>query len=672
MENYKKRALELITGLAIEEKKNPAVVGYTPSKTAINGNESSHFPRQIGGVGKKYTLSLTNLISDLTAEKRANIHNIMVIKDGCVIMEASHPGYGVNIFHLAHSMSKTITAIAIGFLYDEGNIDLDKKVADIFPELSYEDKRFADLTISHLLAMRSGVSFAEVGVVTEDKWLEAFFSSSMNFAPGEDFAYNSMNSYVLACIITRITGKSLKDYITPKLLEPLKIHNFLWEIGPEGVEKGGFGVYMSAESFAKIGYMLLMGGIFGGERILSEEYVSLMTSTHSVAPIESGAFNYGYHIWVSREGKDFLLNGMLGQNVWVNPAQNIVVVINAGNNELFQDSPALAIIRKHLLLPKENDTVTHADFKKLKKAQQTFFESRHWIRPMKKKSGLLYFLGLKESRPYDSSWDAVLGNYALPENNKSILPTFVTVMQNNYQGGLTGISIERNGNGLILTANEGSATHVYPVGLYDFAESVQNYSGEAYIARAIAEAIEDEDRNPVYKIEIIFPELPNTRIIKITKTPEGIRLRMTETPDEKIAESFMASMKSSFGVSLAMSFIEKRAGEDFISKHLFELFHPDFLGIDTSVPGWENTLSAYNRERAESRAGSSKLIRTLLSKFTREPKTESTESEEAPAGTAISKMFKNIFEKTGISDLFKGIGLFGNRSSTDDQDISDN
>jgi len=239
MESYKKRAIELITGLAIEEKKNPAVVGYTPSKTSVSGDENKYFIRQIGGAGKKYAPVLTSMINELTAERRANIHSIMVIKDGCVIMEASHPGYSRNVYHLAHSMSKTITAIAIGFLYDEGRLDLQAKVADIFPELSYSDKRFADLTVAHLLSMQSGVSFAEVGVVTDDSWLESFFSSSMSFAPGEEFAYNSMNSYVLACIVTRITGKGLKEYISQRLLQPLGIDNFLWEIGPEGGEKGG-------------------------------------------------------------------------------------------------------------------------------------------------------------------------------------------------------------------------------------------------------------------------------------------------------------------------------------------------------------------------------------------------------------------------------------------------
>ncbi len=670
MENYKKRAIELITGLAIEEKKNPAVVGYTPSKTAVSQNESKYFIRQIGGSGRKYLSALSSMIAELTAERRANIHSIMVIKDGCVIMEASHPGYSTNTFHLAHSMSKTLTAIAVGFLYDEGKLDLSRRVADIFPELSYSDKRFKNLTVSHLLAMQSGVAFAEAGVVTEDKWLEAFFSSSMSFSPGESFAYNSMNSYVLACIVTRITGKSLKDYMTPKLLQPLGIDNFLWEIGPEGVEKGGFGAYMSAESFAKIGWMLLGGGMFASERILSEEYISLMTSTHSVAPLEAGAFNYGYHIWVSREGKDFLLNGMLGQNVWVNPEESLVVSINAGNNELFQDSPALGIIRKHLLAPKTDITPTRAQLRDLKRECATFYESRHWIRPLKKKSGLLYFLGLRESRPYDTAWDSVIGSYALPENNTSVLPTFVTVMQNNYQGGISNISLERNGNGILLTVKEGAATHVYPVGLYDFAESVQNYSGELYIARAIGEAIEDEDRNPVYKIEIIFPELPNTRIIKITRTTEGIRLRMTETPDEKIAESFMASMKSSVGVSLAMSFIEKKAGEDFISKYLHALFHPDFLCVNTSIAGWQDIIAAYNRERDEKREGASKLIRTLISRLTREQKPESTESEDGSAGGFLSRAFKNLISKTGIPELIKGIGLFG-RSQEDSTDTTD-
>ena len=65
--------------------------------------------------------------------------------------------------------------------------------------------------------MKSGVAFSELGVVCSNEWIKSFFESELEFSPGDRFKYNSMNSYILAAIITRITGKSLIDYLNEKL-----------------------------------------------------------------------------------------------------------------------------------------------------------------------------------------------------------------------------------------------------------------------------------------------------------------------------------------------------------------------------------------------------------------------------------------------------------------------
>ncbi len=673
MEDFQKKGLELVVGLAVTEKKNPEVIPYQPQKLFVSGAESQYFKRRIGGKKHAYARVLTDLLYDLEKEKAANVHNIMVVKDGEVILEASAPGYNVNCAHLAHSMSKTVTAIAIGMLVDDGRISVDECIVGFFPELETADKRFESITVEHLLTMQSGVPFGELGTVTSDKWCESFFLSELHADPGEVFAYNSMNSYILANIVTRVSGKTVTEFVSERLLAPLHIENFFWELSPEDVEKGGMGIYMSAESFAKIGLMLLNRGRFEDKVILSEDFVSKMISTHALAPLDKGDFNYGYHLWVNRENNEFLLSGMLGQIVWISPKHNIVAAINSGNNEVFQDSAALKTVRKHLADLPQDPRSTAKELAKLKRASKDFFVNRHWIKPLKPQRCLLTALGFKDPMPFDTAWGKILGEYAFPNNNVSLLPLLVTVMQNNYSGGIDKISIIRDGNALMLTAIEGGREFRIPVGLYDFIPSIQNYDGEDYKICAIAEAIEDEDRNPVFKIELVFPELPNTRMIKIYPEPDGIRLRLSETPNNAVAERFIGSMMNSGKMEFAMNMIERKVGEDFIERKLEGMFNPTLLGVDMSIEGWQSIIDERNTEKAEQNERSGRLVRTMVSRFV-DPAALTPDGVSAPPvkkkgenflGKAISSILSRRKKNKGSSNAYTEIHVIPPAESAD-------
>ena len=158
-----------------------------------------------------------------------NIHNVLVVKNGEVVLDASHPGYSTDMPHLAHSMSKTVTGIAIGMLIDAGRLSVDDKMVDYFPECEYKDKRFADITIDHLLRMSSGIPFAEIATVTSENWIADAFNTTLKFKPGEKFDYNSVNSYILSVILTKITGEGLSEFLESRLFAPLGIKNYFWE-----------------------------------------------------------------------------------------------------------------------------------------------------------------------------------------------------------------------------------------------------------------------------------------------------------------------------------------------------------------------------------------------------------------------------------------------------------
>ena len=612
---WKNRALELVVGLAFTNKKNPATIPYSPSKTEISGFEAKYFrrtsPERCGISSKR----IYEMLSALEENPRANIHNIIILSGNEVISECSAPGYDVNIRHLSHSMSKSLTGMAIGFLVSEKKLSLNTRVADIFPEYRYVDRRFEEMTVHHLLSMSTGVPFSEAGSVTESEWTKAFFESRLSFTPGTNFAYNSMNSYILARIVVRISGMSLMKFLGERLFRPLEIQNVFWEIGPEGIEKGGWGVHLSAESWAKIGVMMMSGGVFEGKRILPKSWVTSSTSMQMRAPDTTGDFNYGYQIWVHRKTDEFLFNGMLGQNVWICPHNKIVVVVNCENNELFQKSAVIEIIERYLGGKISSDVYDTKALSLLRKKEKEFFTSRRYTNPKEAKRGLLYRIGLRSRMPFDHSWNKILGTYTFAQNNHGILPLFIRAMQNNYTGGIESITFERDRERLFFISREGGIDYRFAVGIYKFETSVLNVNGEKYIVRVLGESEETEDKHKIYKIDVIFPEMPNSRKIKFSFGEDGrLLMRMTEIPNDKIAEPLVEGIYTTNPkLAFAVKMLERRLGDRFLNRKLESVFSPVLVGADTHSKKYLDIV-ADERARAEEANRATGAISALILK----------------------------------------------------------
>lgn len=617
MEKWKRRSIDLVTSLIFGGREDMTVVQYYPQKTRVSEIEDRYFPRTIPEKKGISSRRLYAMLCELEGERRANIHGIKVLRGGEVICECCAPGYDDKIWHVAHSMSKTVTGMVIGRLCDDGVIDTDVRLVDIFPELTYKDKKFPLITVHHLLSMTSGVEFAEVGAITERGWTESFFASAVKFAPGSKFSYNSMNTYILARIAERVTGRGFLSLAEEYIFAPLGINNYLWEIGPEGSEKGGWGLYMSSESWAKLGVMLLGGGAFEGRRILSPEWAELSSSVKAISPRENGSFNYAYQMWVGRSSDEVLFSGMLGQNVWLCSKNDIVVVMNGGNNELFQASPALEIVRKYLG-GRIDDRLNFRDAKMLAEKQSDFFNCRRWARPQERGRGLLYALGIKPRTPFDSRWSAILGRYALGTNGVGMLPLIVRTMQNSLNSRIEEIALAREGEGVALEYRESGENFRIPVGLYDYKESRIIIRGEKYIVRAIGEATEGKFGRE-YRIELVFPETACTRRLVIRKRGRGkISVEMSETPNERLALGFLREYSRSNSVlSLTVEIIERRFGKGTVEKTIARTFNPTLVAADTSHPGYEKIVDEENKKTTDEQ-NKVRFIRSLVDRFFKE------------------------------------------------------
>lgn len=621
-------------GMTLEEKADPSVCAYTPSKTQLSAVEEhgrrTASPERHGVSSRR----LCQLLEALEAEERANVRTVYAVKDGHVLLDASRPGFDSHTFYLSHSMAKSVTGMLIGTLVDEGALSLSDTVASFFPEYTYKDRRFASMTVEHLLIMSSGVPFAEVGVVTEVDWGRAFFSSTLSFAPGKEFMYNSMNSYILGRIAEKVSGKDLFSLAKERLFEPLGIDNAFWERDAQGHAKGGFGLYLSAASWAKLGSLYVSGGVYNGRRLLSESWIEQSSAAHMQTPASLGDFDYGYHVWVNRMGGEVLFNGMLGQNVWIRPSTGTVAVILSGNSELFQQSPALSLLRTYLFDLPEGERASLSERRRLRRKQKEFFKNRTPVTPKPPVRGLWAAVTGKGRHPFDAAWEPMLGTYCLQENNAALLPMFVRLMQNNYEtDGIRTLTFLREDEELYMELLIGASTYRLPVGLYDYRTCTLSVGGESYIVRTRAQAVTDGEGACSYTIECVFPELPNTRIIQLYPSEQGrLRVVLRELPDQRLLESFRNSFLSPGAKgSMIFGLLQRYMGEGFLEEKATSVFEKSIMGGLASHPDTEAYLQELSVERT-TRLNKYATIQGLIRRFVGSDDTPS-ESEDSPEQT---------------------------------------
>ena len=615
MEKWKRRAFDLVASLILGGKRELSVVPYYPQKTEVGGREDCYFKRSVPekcGISSK---RIYNMLCELEAEPRANVHTLMVLHRGRVICECSAPGYNPAEWHISHSMAKSICGLVIGGLVDRGVLSLETPIVDIFPEMPYRDKKMALVTVEHLLSMTSGVDFAEAGAVTETEWTKAYFGATVRFVPGTKFSYNSMNSYILARIAERVSGREFGDLVYGEIFAPMGIESYLWEKGPEGTEKGGWGLYMAPESWAKLGIMILRGGVFEGKRILTKKWVDGAITSITKTPITNGSFDYGYHLWTGRGNGEILFNGMLGQNVWICPKNDIVAVITSGNDEFFQDSSALEIIRKNLG-GNIKDRLNYRDIKVLLEKQNSFFNCRRWVRPLRQSRGLAYLLGLKSRMAFDNSWTEILGSYAVVDNTVSLMPLILRVMQNHLNSFIESITLVRRGESLILIVREQCRDIEIRVGLYGYAENYLVLGSEIYLVRAAGEAYLNDCREIEYRIELIFSETAHTRMISIKNKGNGrVSFEFGERPNHKLAKNVLKGYTSDGGViAFIYGVLERRVGKGEFDRMVKDLFSPTLDGVNMGLEDYASILKELNESRLVESAGT-KMLRTVITKF---------------------------------------------------------
>lgn len=226
-----------------------------------------------------------------------------------------------------YSVSKGVCALAIGIAIDERILTLDTSVPELLrvPDLG---TGVETVTLRHLLTMTSGIDFpwfADQPVPWPDLAEEMLRRPSRG--PGSAFQYSDASTYVAMRMLGAVVG-DVRDWLLPRLFDPLGIDNPQWHRCPRGWIVAGSGLELRTEELARIGRLLRDRGHWRGEQLVSPAWIDSM---HAEWVDTGGAdlfSRYGFAVW-DGPGDSWRLDGRYGQYVIVSQKQDAVVTITA-------------------------------------------------------------------------------------------------------------------------------------------------------------------------------------------------------------------------------------------------------------------------------------------------------------------------------------------------------
>lgn len=132
-----------------------------------------------------------------------------------------------HVFHTA-SISKTVTALAVAMLAQEGRFSLDARFAELVPEFRMDDPRAGTLTLRQMLSHTSGMPDVEdygwhdpnYDSSAAEDYMMTLGNRSLLFDPGSNRQYSNLAYDLLAVVVARYSGMPFEDFARTRVLRP--------------------------------------------------------------------------------------------------------------------------------------------------------------------------------------------------------------------------------------------------------------------------------------------------------------------------------------------------------------------------------------------------------------------------------------------------------------------
>lgn len=257
---------------------------------------------------------------------------------------------------LTFSVAKTYLALLAGVAHARGLLkDPHGRIAERLPGIGFDDPHNREITWAHMLEQTSewqGRCFGMPDQVEHHRQVAHDPKPPQGrkgeqrtlLRPGSYWEYNDVRINQLSLALLHLFREPLPEVFADAILQPLGAGgDFSWvgyddawvEIGgrrmqsvPGGTHWGG-GVSVSARDQARIGQLLLRGGVHEGRPLLPAGWTERMRQPCAIAPF------YGWLVWLNRTGtlftdasrESWFMIGAGGHYVWIDPAHDAVVVV---------------------------------------------------------------------------------------------------------------------------------------------------------------------------------------------------------------------------------------------------------------------------------------------------------------------------------------------------------
>ena len=293
--------------------------------------------------------ALAELVEVIQTTPPADFRGLVVIKDGRLVVEEYFHTYWRDTIHDIRSAGKSVTSLLFGIAIDKGYVQgVDQRLVELFParrSSGEPDDGFSDITLRHLLTMTSGLDAGDdrddspgrTGAwITRPDWTETLLSLPMRAAPGEQWTYTDVSPVLLGAIIEKTSGKRLDAFAREHLFEPLGIREVYWYTGIGGQTAAMGNLYLSTLDFAKLGQLMLDGGLWRGQRVVSTKWVRESVRQHrDISGTNPFATGYGFMWYQStvevgdRKHATYFASGNGGNVLMVVPGARLVVAVTS-------------------------------------------------------------------------------------------------------------------------------------------------------------------------------------------------------------------------------------------------------------------------------------------------------------------------------------------------------
>jgi CubicO group peptidase (beta-lactamase class C family) len=305
---------------------------------------------------------------DEWAEKSQTTALIFIRRD-TVLYEKYFNGFSRDSYFHSQSMAKSFISFLIGAAMDDGFISgIDDPMTKYIPELKKRNIDFEKITIKDLLEMRSGLDYfvgyfpgTSIHLPWHDEAVGYYHDNVRKLLlekvdiasePGEIFQYCNYNTSYLGLIIERATEKTVSEYLEEKLWSQIMEYDALFSIDSK---KSGFEYMPSrliarAIDYARFGRLYLNKGNWNGNQIISKDWVMESISENKAIPRDiypewfgkgCKRVYYNYQWWGHTNCDStyqFAASGNLGQNIYIIPHKEIIIVHCGNSLEYFSDN----------------------------------------------------------------------------------------------------------------------------------------------------------------------------------------------------------------------------------------------------------------------------------------------------------------------------------------------